>query len=232
VVGSGSVHSRGHDAYDSNCPHANKSYAVNQAAGMASGSRSGGARNEGKRPAVRTLSCPPGRTHSASAGPWSLEWVNRRRNDFLADVNYSNIQSTQPINSGKHRSTKKKESGYLRHCAQNLKRIARLSDKDRKEVLQALRKTQRRRKGISDNFKKKNKAISNASSSQSGSQASVSNDWTHFVVLKGSEKAKADDVKGFGQKVGLKFTGDKNNMFDVLSGAGRRKNDESVGNEG
>jgi hypothetical protein len=52
------------------------------------------------------------------------------------------------------------------------------------------------------------------------------------VVLKGSEKAKADDVKGFGQKVGLKFTGDKNNMFDVLSGAGRRKNDESVGNEG
>lgn len=48
--------------------------------------------------------------------------------------------------SGTTRVTKKRGGGYLRHCAKNLKRIARLSDEDRKEVLRVLRKTHRRRK--------------------------------------------------------------------------------------
>jgi hypothetical protein len=101
-----------------------------------------------------------------------------------------------------------------------LKRIARLSDKDRKDVLRALRKTNRRRKGISKELK--DKALGNESSSQTGSQASVNNDWTHWLVLHGSDKVRSDDVRGFGEKVGLNFKGDKNNMFNVLSGVGRK----------
>jgi len=38
------------------------------------------------------------------------------------------------------RVTKKKGGGYLRHSVQSLKRIARLSDKDRQEMLHMLRK--------------------------------------------------------------------------------------------
>jgi hypothetical protein len=45
VMGSGSVHSGEIYALDSNCPHANESQAVNQAAGIASGSRSCGVLN-------------------------------------------------------------------------------------------------------------------------------------------------------------------------------------------
>jgi len=125
-----------------------------------------------------------------------LEWVNRRKRDFNDDVNHSNLKGTQSIPAGVHLVSKKKGSGYLRHCAQNLKRIARLSDKDRKEVLRALRKTNRRRKGIYEVLK--DKVNSNDSSSQSGSQVSVNNDWTHWLVLHGSEKAKSDDVRGIG----------------------------------
>jgi hypothetical protein len=68
------------------------------------------------------------------------------------------------------------------------------------------------------------------SSSQSGSQNTVNNDWTNWLVLHGCDKVKSDDVKGIGKVVGLKFKGDKNNSFDVLSGVGR-KNAEGGGEE-
>jgi len=51
------------------------------------------------------------------------------------------------------------------------------------------------------------------------------------LVLHGSDKAKADDVRGIGRMVGLNFKGDKNNKFDVLSREGR-KNAEGGGIEG
>jgi len=93
-----------------------------------------------------------------------------------------------------------------------LKRIARLSDENRKEVLRAFSKTHRRRKGVSK--VSKDKVIGNESSSQTGSQVLDNNDWTHWLVLHGSDKAKSDDVRGIGKKVGLNFKGDTNNMFD------------------
>jgi len=131
--------------------------------------------------------------------------------------------------SDAHRTLKKKGSGHLRHCAQNLMRIARLSEKDRREVLHALRKTHNRRKVILEGSKDKVNIIK--TSSQSGSQASVNNDWTNWLVLHGSDKAKADDVRGIGKMVGLNFKRDKNNRFDVLFREGR-KNAEGGGIEG
>jgi len=46
-------------------------------------------------------------------------------------------------------------------------------------------------------------------------------------VLHGTDKVANEGVKGIGKEIGLKFDGDKNNMFDVLSSA-RRKNKEGV----
>ena len=73
-----------------------------------------------KRPAKRTTSCPPGRAHSASAGPWSLEWVNRHKRDFIYNVRPSNINGRNTNSTGVPRVSKKKGSGYLRHCTLNL----------------------------------------------------------------------------------------------------------------
>jgi len=56
----------------------------------------------------------------------------------------------------------------------------------------------------------------------------VNNDWSNWFVLHGNSKVVNDDVCNIGKMVGLKFKGDKNNMFDVLSGGGRR-NSESGG---
>jgi hypothetical protein len=57
----------------------------------------------------------------------------------------------------------------------------------------------------------------------SGSQVSVNNDWMNWLVLHGNKNKAIDDVCEIGKAVGLKFKGDNNNIFDVLSGA-RRKN--------
>ena len=173
-----------------------------------------------KKSAKRTTSCPPGRAHSASAGPWSLEWVNRRKIDFNEVVRPPKINSRQSNSSGVPRVTKKKGSGYLRHCAHNLKPIVRLSNNDCKEVFRALQKTRRRRKEVFE--VSKDKVTVTVSSSLSRSQASVNNDWTHWLALHGSDKNMSNDVKGIGKKLGLNFKGDKNNMFDVLSGVGRK----------
>jgi hypothetical protein len=48
------------------------------------------------------------------------------------------------------------------------------------------------------------------------------------LVLHGNKKVVDEDVLGIGKTVGLKFNGDKNNMFSVLSGTGR-KNQEGDG---
>ena len=43
-------------------------------------------------------------------------------------------------------------------------------------------------------------------------------------MLHGDEKAVNKDVSDIAHTVGLKFQGDNSNMFDVLSGMGRKKN--------
>ena len=190
-------------------------------------SKSRQSRSGEKKRVQRTSSCPSGRVHIVTAGPWSLKWANRHKDAVLGDASQTVSNGNKKSVSGSDRVTRKKGSGYLRHCAQNLKRIARLSDEDRKQVLRALHKTHRRRKVVQGaSF---DKVISNDTSSVNGSQSSVNNDWTNWLVLHGCGKALSDDVRGMGKVVGLKFKGDTNNMFDVLLGAGR-KNKEGDGN--
>jgi len=117
-------------------------------------------------------------------------------------------------------NTRKQGTGPLRHCAQSLKRIARLSDKDRKEVIHVLKRKMKHRKTLSD----KPQHMSINVSATNESQSSVNNDWQSWLVLHGKENKLSQDVCEIGKVVGLKFAGDKNNMFDVLSGIGRKNN--------
>jgi len=117
----------------------------------------------GKRPIKRTAYCPSGRAHTVTVGPWSLDWFDRHK--CVTNGDEHSLKSKEPHKqpSSAPRAFKKKGSGYIRHCAQNLKRIARLSEKDQKEVLCALRKTHKSRKGNYEVSKKK--VIVNESSS-------------------------------------------------------------------
>jgi len=166
--------------------------------------------------AKRTSSCPPGRGRATSSGPWSLEWFHKVKSSSTGGASKSIIG----VPGAKKGGAKKKGGGYLRHGVKSLKRIARLSESDRREVLRVLRRTtQKRRLAAGDS---KAKATSKAASSNSSSQTSVNKDWNNWLVLHGNDKVRSEDVRDIGRTVGLDFTGDKNNMFDVLSGAGRK----------
>ena len=174
-----------------------------------------------RRVVKRTSSCPPTRARPQASCPWSLEWANRhKRSESEVNVKPSLKGSAKPISKGPSRVLKKKGSGHLRHCAQNLKRITRLSDKDRQEVLRALQRTMKQRRTVSKASKVK--VMSNDSTSVS--QSSINNDWKHWLVLHGDEKAVNQDVCDIAHIVGLMFQGDNNNMFYVLSGMGRKNN--------
>jgi len=178
-----------------------------------------------KKVVKRTASCPPGRDSATSSGPWSLEWVNSRKSVSLGAASKPKNKVTGRT-WGVHKITKKKGGGYLRHSALNLRCIARLSDSDRREVLRALRRTTKHRREGSGASKAKD--TSKVASSNSTSQTSMNNDWSNWLVLHGNDKVLSEDVCAIGRSVGLKFSGDSNNKFDVLSGVGR-KNREGGG---
>ena len=66
------------------------------------------------------------------------------------------------------------------------------------------------------------KVISDEGSSRGDYTPSVNNEWYNWLVLHGNNKVVNEDICDIGKTVGLKFKGDKNNMFGVLSGAGRK----------
>ena len=171
-----------------------------------------------KKGVKRSASCPPGRDRATSSGPWSLEWVKSRKNASLGAASKPN-NKVSVSTSGAHGVTKKKGGGYLRHSALTLRRFARLSDSDIRAVLRALRRNSKHRKVGSRASKAKD--TSKVASTTSTSQTSVNNDWNNWLVLHGNDKVLAEDVCAIGRSVGLKFSGDSNNKFDVLSGVGR-----------
>ena len=172
-----------------------------------------------KQIAKRTASCPPCSVRSSATGPWSLDGVHRHKTTASGGPLLPKLK-VRVLSSSKNASKIKRKigNGSLRHCAQILKRIARLSDKDRKEVLRVLQRNKKRGKMVSNAHKSK----SNDASTTVDSQSSVNNDWENWLVLHGKGKNKADDVCEIGKIGGLKFKGDKNNMFDVLAATDRK----------
>jgi len=85
-----------------------------------------------KREVQRASSCPPTRARVISSGPWSLDWVKKqKRLKGGGPILSISTKKTNFASKNAPRLTRKKGNGSLRHCAQRLKRIARLSNKDR-----------------------------------------------------------------------------------------------------
>lgn len=182
----------------------------------------------GPRIIKRTTSCPPIRGRSVNSGPWSLEWLKSHNGVGEGGTLISNKKVT--INSSSTSgpcANKKKGASYLRHTAQSMRRIARLPAKDREDVLRALKRNVKKRKGLVGDSQAHVLSKADVVKS-SNSQPSVNNDWQNWLVLHGIDKVANEDVKELGKELGLKFNGDKNIMFDVLSSV-RPKNKEGVG---
>jgi hypothetical protein len=102
----------------------------------------------------------------------------------------------------------------------NLKKVARLPGKDRREVLNILNKEVRKRRGKRISVKS-GEVVRQGSAEVDSSLASVNKDWEHWVVMHGDEKAVEEDVQGVGKAIGVKFDGGTGNMFGVLSRGGQ-----------
>jgi len=173
-----------------------------------------------QKPSIRTTSCPPSCERSMIAGPWSLEWLRDIDHEDVGVIFSSRKKlKKKAITSQGHNVknkevhlTKKKLDGVLRHPGGCLKKVARLPATDRKATLHELQHQVRKRGG--GNLK--------AGSSETTSEVSLNNDWKNCIVLHGNEQVAVDYVWGIGNSIGLKFTGDKANMFNVLSHRGRK----------
>ncbi|MCI62288.1 endonuclease/exonuclease/phosphatase family protein, partial [Trifolium medium] len=64
------------------------------------------------------------------------------------------------------------------------------------------------------------------------SQVSTSNDWQHWVTMHGNANTLADDVRGIGDNIGVRVSGDNVNMFSVLMHPGNSKHLGPTGAQG
>ncbi|KAK2452896.1 hypothetical protein QL285_000647 [Trifolium repens] len=185
----------------------------------------------------RTKSCPPA-GRSGLSGPWSLEWLDaHHRGD--AGVISSGKRRLVPGGDGARDQLKKagqgqsktKGGGFLQHSLHSLKRIARLPINDRREVLQVLQKTARKRRprGAASRSRATGSRVS---ADEGQSSSSVNNDWKHWVAMQGRDRAVKDDVLEMGDFVGATFQGDKSNRFTALSKPGSGKQDSLGGAQG
>jgi hypothetical protein len=76
---------------------------------------------------------------------------------------------------------------------------------------------------------KNNETAVNSKVSSSTSLSSVNKDWEHWVSVQGGSKVVVVDATSIGGLLGVKYNGDNNNRFNVLSKEGRRGLREEVG---
>jgi len=132
------------------------------------------------------------------------------------DVSTKSKSSSKSKHSKKH----KKKNGVLNLSVGFIKRIARLPLKDRKEILKVLKKQECKRSLLS----KASNAMGNSLSiSSNTSNSSVNKDWENWVLLHRKKEAAAEDVREIGRSLGVKFNGDINNRFNLLSREGRKE---------
>jgi len=126
----------------------------------------------------------------------------------------------------KNVANKKKVGGVVRHPVLTLKKVARLPSKDREEVMQVLHNSKimkvlkqkiwnrrRQRERVTRSLE----LVSQNSNKESSSMATVNNGWQNWVVLRGSEETKAEDIQVIGKAIGVSFKENIHNKFSVLS---------------
>jgi hypothetical protein len=62
----------------------------------------------------------------------------------------------------------------------------------------------------------KSLVVNQSSNNESSSLASVNNDWKHWVVLQGNDKAAEEDIQDIGKVIGVSFKGDEINSVCCL----------------
>jgi len=119
--------------------------------------------------------------------------------------------------TGDNRKRKKKAVGFFKQSTRNLKRLARMLEKDRREILRILKKRAIKRGARSLARSIKYKGAVNSSHqklSSSTSISSVNKDWEHWVPLQGGFEAAAADASRIGGLIDVKYSGDTNNRFN------------------
>jgi hypothetical protein len=110
--------------------------------------------------------------------------------------------------------------------------VERLPSKDREEVIKVLRDSKimkifkqkiRNRRRQRERFTRSLEVASSNSTNDSPTMVFGKNDWQNWVVLNGSEAAKAADVQCIGKSIGMSFKESCQNKFPVLN---RQKNIE------
>lgn len=128
--------------------------------------------------------------------------------------------------STKHHANKNKAGGALRHPILTLKKVARLPIKDIEEVMKVLRDSKvmkvlkqkiRNRRHKRERITKSLEEVNQSSNNDSLYVASVTNDWKHWVVLKGSKEASEKDIHDIGETISVSFKSNNFNKFSVLT---------------
>jgi len=173
------------------------------------------------------------RTSAASTkGPWSLDWMPQQTPISEGGVVFSSTCDDRKPKQAEHVNdkyvsspgtvrSKKKQVNAVHNLVGFMKKIARMSAKDRNQILKILKKQKRIRKVKT--VKASSKATTDSTTvSTKNSSSSVDNDWVNWVHLHGEPKSVSEDVKELGKVVGVKYQCDTSNTFNLLSREGRR----------
>ena len=109
--------------------------------------RSSTSSESGSKKRDRACSCPPRAARSLVSGPWSLEWLSDQHLSEVGVVSSAQRSGKKTVRSFNQvgqfdirKQKRKKVNGVLRHPVLNLKKVARLPNRDRATVLQILKK--------------------------------------------------------------------------------------------
>ena len=125
------------------------------------------------------------RNHS---GPWSLEWLPARAKGADELAFDTKLETAPEGKIGKEVSpvpkqqVKKKQPSIFKHSAGFVKRVARMTTGDRKEILKVLKKRDRKRKARKKASSSKVEFIPLSESSKN-SNSSVNIEWENWVIM-------------------------------------------------
>jgi len=166
----------------------------------------------------------------AGTRPWSLAWLSQTPiseggNAFSSPCLNENVVTSKLnleacTNVPSRNTLKNKKREPINRSVGFMKRVARMPDMDRRDILKILKNKERKRKvrKLSSS-----KAVANSTSDSSKNSSSIgNNDWENWVLVHGKPKAVAEDVRVIVKAVGVQYNCDLNNNFNLLTREGRK----------
>jgi len=171
------------------------------------------------------------------SGPWSLDWLPssvKSATELASDAKHETVfegKIDKEVSTVLKQQVKKKQPLIFKHSAGFVKRVARMTAGDRKEILKILKKRDRKRKARKQASSLKVEFIPLSESSKN-SNSSVNKEWENWVIMHENKEVAKVDVTKIGRVIGLNFNGDTNNSFNLLSKERRKGWRAVVGREG